>query len=104
MTFALGIDAGGTQTHWALVDSAGEIARERVHAGLTGFGGEGDALRALIAARMSGRELARLARIMTGRFGARPIAMRPLLPGTELELRQCRGHRAAARLALRPAR
>ena len=102
MTFALGTDAGGTQTHWALVDSAGEIARERVHAGLTGFGGEGDALRALIAARMSGRELARLARITL-----HPLiveTMRPLLPGTQLELRQCRGHRAAARLALRPAR
>ena len=296
MRFALGIDAGGTQTRWALVNSSGEIAAEgeargfsalqargaerpsvvvileelaravlavgrpeRVHAGLTGFGGEGDALRALIAAplgldpaavtvgsdiettyldlfapgkgyvvyagtgsvaafvdeggelhrvggrgvtvddagsgfwigraalrsvwraeeenpgssrssplaaelfalvggsdwadtrryvyegsrgdvgrlalavaraadrdeaareilRMSGRELARLARIMTGRFGPRPVAvtgraaalhplivetMRGLLPPeTALELRPCRGHRAAAHLALRAA-
>jgi N-acetylglucosamine kinase-like BadF-type ATPase len=293
--FALGIDAGGTQTRWALVDSSGEVAREgsvpgfsavqarsaerpaiiaildelarsvlavgrpeRVHAGLTGFGGDGDGLRALVAAplgldpaavtigsdiettyldmfapgegyvvyagtgsvaafidatgelhrvggrgvtvddagsgfwigraalrsvwraeeerpgssrssalaaelfalvggsdwadtrryvyegsrgdvarlalavqraadrdeaareilRMSGRELARLARIMTSRFGPRPVALtgraaalhpliaetaRGLLPGTPLELRQCRGHRAAARLALRAA-
>jgi glucosamine kinase len=293
--FALGIDAGGTQTRWALVDSSGEITGEgevrgfsalqargpdrpsviatledlalavlavgrpdRVHAGLTGFGGDGDALRALIAAplgldpaavmigsdiqttyldmfapgegyvvyagtgsvaafidaggelhrvggrgvtvddagsgfwigraalrsvwraeeeapgssrssalaaelfalvggsdwadtrryvyegsrgdvgrlalavaraadrdeaareilRMSGRELARLARIMVGRFGPRPVAvtgraaalhplivetMRGLLPGTGIALRQCRGHRAAARLALRSA-
>jgi N-acetylglucosamine kinase-like BadF-type ATPase len=294
--FALGIDAGGTQTRWALVDSSGEIAREgsvrgfsavqargaerpsviatleelarsvlevgrpeRIHAGLTGFGGEGDALRALIAAplgldpssvtigsdiettyldmfapgegyvvyagtgsvasfvdasgqlhrvggrgvtvddagsgfwigraalrsvwraeeeqpgsslssalaaelfelvggsdwadtrryvyegtrgdvgrlalavaraadrdeaareilRMSGRELARLARIMTGRFGPRPVAvtgraaalhplimetMRALLPPeTALELRPSRGHHAAAHLALRAA-
>ncbi len=87
MRLALGIDAGGTQTRWALVDSSGAIAAEgqvggfsalralgadrssvvavldelaqavlavgrpeRVHAGLTGFGAEGDALRALIAA------------------------------------------------------
>ena len=296
MRFALGIDAGGTQTRWALVDSAGEIAGEgavggfsavqargaerpsvvaileelarsvlevgkpaRVHAGLTGFGGDGDTLRALIAAplgvdpaavtigsdietlyldmfapdagyvvyagtgsvaafidasgelhrvggrgvtvddagsgfwigraalrkvwraeeenpgssrssalaaelfalvggpdwadtrryvyegsrgdvgrlalavarsadrdedareilRMSGRELARLARIMSGRFGPRPVAvtgraaalhplimetMRSLLPADmKLELRPCRGHHAAAHLALRAA-
>lgn len=87
MRLALGIDAGGTQTRWALVDAAGEVAAEgavrgfsalqargaerpavvatleelaravlavghpeRVHAGLTGFGGEGEGLRALIAA------------------------------------------------------
>lgn len=67
--------------------------------------------------RMSGRELARLARIMIGRFGPRPIAatgraaaMHPLIletmranlpPATPLELRPCRGHHAAAHLALR---
>jgi len=87
MKLALGIDAGGTQTRWALVDSSGALAAEgqvrgfsalqalgidrssvvavldelaqavlavgrpeRVHAGLTGFGSEGEALRALIAA------------------------------------------------------
>lgn len=87
MRFALGIDAGGSATRWALADSAGEIAGEgeaggfsalqasgpgrasvavileelarsvlkigkpsRVHAGLTGFGGEGGALRELVAA------------------------------------------------------
>ena len=87
MRLALGIDAGGTQTRWAIADSSGAIAAEgqvrgfsalqasgverssvvaaleelaqavlavgrpeRVHAGLTGFGGEGEALRALIAA------------------------------------------------------
>jgi N-acetylglucosamine kinase-like BadF-type ATPase len=293
MRYALGIDAGGTQTRWALLDSSGEIAAEgevrgfsatqvrgadrscvvdilgelaravlaagrpgRVHAGLTGFGGNGDELRALIAAplelepaavtvgsdietmyldlfapgkgyviyagtgsvaafmdeqgqlhrvggrgvtvddagsgfwigraalrsvwraeeenpgssrdsalaaelfalvggsdwsdtrryvyegtrgdvgrlalavaraadrdeaareilRMSGRELARLARIMIARFGPRPVAvagraaalhplifetMRSLLPDASLELRELRGHRAAAHLALR---
>jgi len=69
--------------------------------------------------RMSGRELARLARIMTRRFGARPIAvtgraaaLHPLIfetmralvpPETALELRSCRGHHAAAHLALRAA-
>src|SRR5829696_4907842 len=84
---ALGIDAGGSQTRWALVDASGtiagegqargfsalqvrghersvvvaaleEIARavvalgrpERVHAALTGFGGETDTLKALVAA------------------------------------------------------
>ena len=67
--------------------------------------------------RMSGRELARLARIMTSRFGPRPVAvtgraaalhplifetMRGLLPrDAALELREVRGHRAAAYLALR---
>jgi len=69
--------------------------------------------------RMSGRELARLARIMAGRFGPRPVVvtgraaslhpliletMRTLLPpGTALELRASRGHHAAAHLALRAA-
>ena len=85
--FALGIDAGGTETRWALIDRSGEIAAEgqlrgfsalqvrgserqfvaatlaelaravlptgrpeRVHAGLTGFGGTGDELKDLIAA------------------------------------------------------
>lgn len=67
--------------------------------------------------RMSGRELARLARIMTGRFGPRPIAvtgraaaLHPLIletmraqlpPDTALELRAVRGHYAAAHIALR---
>lgn len=70
--------------------------------------------------RMSGRELARLARIMTARFGPRPVAvtgraaalhpliletMRGLLPAdAALGLREVRGHRAAARLALRALR
>lgn len=67
--------------------------------------------------RMSGRELARLARIMAARFGPRPVAvtgraaalhplifetMASLLPtDASLELRELRGHRAAAHLALR---
>jgi N-acetylglucosamine kinase-like BadF-type ATPase len=83
---ALGIDAGGTETRWALVEPGGrivgegqlrgfsalqvrgleresvaatltEMARavlaigrpERAHAGLTGFGGDSDVLKALIA-------------------------------------------------------
>jgi N-acetylglucosamine kinase-like BadF-type ATPase len=85
--FALGIDAGGTETRWALADRSGDIVAEgqvrgfsalqvreperpfvaatladlaraalavgrpeRVHAGLTGFGGESDVLKALVAA------------------------------------------------------
>jgi glucosamine kinase len=69
--------------------------------------------------RMAGNELARMGRVMTERFGPRPIAltgraaemhpdiaarMRELLPPTtELELRPCRGHHAAAHLAMRAA-
>lgn len=69
--------------------------------------------------RMAGRELARLARVMGSRFGPRPVAltgraalMHPLIaatmraslaPETPLELRPCRGHHAAAHLALRAA-
>jgi N-acetylglucosamine kinase-like BadF-type ATPase len=68
----------------------------------------------------AGAELARLARIMIARFGARPVALtgraatlHPLIaetmraslpPDTRLELRPCRGHHAAAHLALRAAR
>jgi hypothetical protein len=66
--------------------------------------------------RAAGGELARLASAMIGRFGPKPIAlsgraatlspliadsMREALPGGELELRPCRGHHAAAHLALR---
>ena len=87
---ALGIDAGGTETRWALARATGEIAAEgqvrgfsalqvheaerpfvvealdelsrqvlavgrpaRAHAGLTGFGGESEALKALIAAPLA---------------------------------------------------
>jgi N-acetylglucosamine kinase-like BadF-type ATPase len=83
---ALGIDAGGSQTRWALVDASGAIAGEgqargfsalqvrghersvvvaaleeiahavaslgrpqRVHAALTGFGGDASILKALVA-------------------------------------------------------
>jgi N-acetylglucosamine kinase-like BadF-type ATPase len=69
--------------------------------------------------RMAGNELARMARVMTERFGPRPVAltgraaemhphilarMRELLPReTRLELRPCRGHHAAAHLAMRAA-
>jgi N-acetylglucosamine kinase-like BadF-type ATPase len=86
MTLALGIDAGGTETRWALIDGGGEIVGEgqlrgfsalqvrgperdfvvatlaelarsalaigrpeRAHAGLTGFGGESESLKSLIA-------------------------------------------------------
>ncbi len=67
----------------------------------------------------AGVELARLARAMIERFGPRPVAlsgraatlhpmifeaMRAQLPGVEIELRPCRGHHAAAHLALRAAR
>jgi N-acetylglucosamine kinase-like BadF-type ATPase len=85
--FALGIDAGGTETRWALADTSGAIVAEgrargfsalqvrelerpfvvavlgelaqavlaigrpsHVHAGLTGFGGDSEALKALVAA------------------------------------------------------
>jgi glucosamine kinase len=66
----------------------------------------------------AGIELARLARAMIGRYGMRPVAlsgraagmhaliasaMREELPGVEVELRSCRGHHAAAHLALRGA-
>lgn len=66
--------------------------------------------------RAAGEELARLARAMIGRFGARPVvacgraaalhplivdSMRAALPGVPVELRACRGHHAAAHLALR---
>lgn len=67
--------------------------------------------------RAAGIELARLARAMVGRFGPRPVtlsgraatlhpiietSMRDALPAsTLLDLRPCRGHHAAARLALR---
>ena len=68
--------------------------------------------------RAAGAELARLARAMIGRYGMRPVAlsgraagMHPLiesaaraeLPGVEVTLRPCRGHHAAAHLALRAA-
>ena len=75
--------------------------------------------RALGILRAAGTELARLARIVTTRYGLRPVAltgraaalhpeiaesMRAALPaGTPLELRPCRGHHAAAHLALRAA-
>lgn len=65
----------------------------------------------------AGRELARLARAMTGRFGPRPVtlsgrastlhpliasSMQAALPdGAAFTLRPCHGHHAAARLALR---
>lgn len=67
---------------------------------------------------MAGNELARIARVMNARFGPRPVAltgraaemhpliadrMRELLPETRFELRPCRGHHAAAHLALRAA-
>jgi glucosamine kinase len=68
----------------------------------------------------AGGELARLARILLERFGPRPVtltgraaalhplifdAMRAALPtGTPLDLRACRGHHAAAHLAVRSAR
>jgi glucosamine kinase len=66
--------------------------------------------------RAAGRELARLARAMIGRYGGRPVvlsgraaalhplifdSMREALPGVAVELRPCRGHHAAAHLALR---
>ena len=66
--------------------------------------------------RAAGRELGRLASAMIGRFGPRPVAlsgraatlspliadsMREALPGVDLDLRPCRGHHAAAHLALR---
>jgi N-acetylglucosamine kinase-like BadF-type ATPase len=67
----------------------------------------------------AGAELARLARAMTSRYGPRPIvfagrvtelhpliaqSMREALPeGTDLEVRSCRGHHAAARIAARAA-
>jgi N-acetylglucosamine kinase-like BadF-type ATPase len=69
--------------------------------------------------RAAGSELARLARAMIGRYGPRPVAlsgraaglhpsiataMRSELPGVAVELRPCRGHHAAAHLALRAAR
>ena len=68
--------------------------------------------------RAAGAELARLARALIGRYGMRPVAlsgraagMHPLiesaaraeLPGVEVTLRPCRGHHAAAHLALRAA-
>src|SRR6186997_3282684 len=69
--------------------------------------------------RIAGNELARMARVMIERFGPRPVAltgraaemhphiaatMRELVPaGTQLELRPCRGHHAAAHLAMRAA-
>ena len=68
--------------------------------------------------RAAGAELARLARAMIGRYGMRPVAlsgraagMHPLiesaaraeLPGVAVTLRACRGHHAAAHLALRAA-
>jgi N-acetylglucosamine kinase-like BadF-type ATPase len=66
--------------------------------------------------RAAGVELARLARAMTLRFGVRPVAvsgraatlhpliedsMREALSGIPMQLRECRGHHAAAHLALR---
>jgi N-acetylglucosamine kinase-like BadF-type ATPase len=67
----------------------------------------------------AGRELARLARAMTGRYGPRRITLtgravelHPIVPqsarealpaGTPLDVRICRGHHAAARLALKAA-
>ncbi len=67
--------------------------------------------------RSAGLELARLGRALIGRYGPRPVAlsgraatlhpaieasMREALPvGTPLAMRPCRGHHAAARLALR---
>ncbi len=66
----------------------------------------------------AGGELARLARAMIGRYGMRPVvlsgraagmhplianAMRAELRGVDVELRPCRGHHAAAHLALRAA-
>jgi N-acetylglucosamine kinase-like BadF-type ATPase len=69
--------------------------------------------------REAGVELARLGRAMTLRFGQRPIAlsgraaglhplieqsMRGALPGIPLQMRPCRGHHAAAHLAMRAMR
>ena len=66
--------------------------------------------------RSAGVELARLARALSLRFGPRPVAlsgraatlhpliaqsMRETLPGIPMEMRPCRGHHAAAHLALR---
>jgi N-acetylglucosamine kinase-like BadF-type ATPase len=67
----------------------------------------------------AGAELARLARAMTSRYGPRPVvfagrvtelhpiiaqSMREALPeGTDLAVRSCRGHHAAARIAARAA-
>lgn len=67
----------------------------------------------------AGRELARLARAMAGRYGPRPVTLsgrastlHPLIAGTmraelpadcPFALRPCHGHHAAARLALRAA-
>jgi glucosamine kinase len=76
-----------------------------------------EAARAIL--RSAGTELARLARVMIGRYGPRPVALtgraaslHPLIfeamgeslpPGTRIDLRSCRGHHAAAHLALRAA-
>ena len=76
-----------------------------------------EAARAIL--RAAGIELARLARVMAGRYGPRPVALtgraaslHPLIaeamrastsPETSIELRPCRGHHAAAHLALRAA-
>jgi N-acetylglucosamine kinase-like BadF-type ATPase len=73
--------------------------------------------RAILCA--AGVELARLGKALTGRYGPRPIAfagrvtelhpliaqsMREALPaGTNLSVRSCRGHHAAARIAARAA-
>ena len=79
--------------------------------------GEDPVARGILSA--AGRELARLAMAMQGRYGARPItltgrasqlhpligeAMRGALsPGTSLDLRESRPHRAAAAIAARAA-
>jgi glucosamine kinase len=73
--------------------------------------------RAILCA--AGAELARLARALAGRYGPRPVAfagrvtqlhpliaqsMRESLPaGTDMKVRTCRGHHAAARWAARAA-
>jgi N-acetylglucosamine kinase-like BadF-type ATPase len=79
--------------------------------------GEDPVAREILAA--AGRELARLALVMTRRHGPRPVALtgraaqlHPLIfesmratipPATQLDLRVSSGHHAAARLALRAA-
>jgi N-acetylglucosamine kinase-like BadF-type ATPase len=73
---------------------------------------------AMAILRNAGTELARLAMAMVGRFGPRPIAlsgraatlhpviaesMRAGMHGATVDVRPCRGHHAAAHLALRAA-
>jgi N-acetylglucosamine kinase-like BadF-type ATPase len=81
MRFALGIDAGGTQTRWALLDAAGEIAAEGEVRGFSALQARGADKRTVVAI------LGELARAVLA-VGS-PDACTPGLPGSAAKAKPC---------------